>query len=339
MAHNKNEKEITAVKLQKVFSVTLALIMVFSLGCVANGEDAAPLKIGVLKWVTHGALDSAEQGFVDALADNGFVDGENISIDYQNANDDFNIAATISDRFVNNHVDLILAIATPAVQSAQGKTTEIPILGTAVTDFVGAGLVASNEAPGANISGSSDLPSIAEQFAFMLNVLPDIKIVGIMYNSSEDNSRIQAEAAKEAADALGLTIVEKTFSAVVDIPQTVESLAKDVEIIWLPSDNSISSAMDILSMTAVEMNIPLACSEESQVVSGGTFAIGIDYYKLGYQTGEMAVRILKDGANPAEMPIEHLKDMAVSINKEMADAIGLAFPQDVLDQATDVSAG
>ena len=326
------------MKCQKLFSVMLALVIAFSLVSMASGEGAAPLKIGILKWVTHGALDGAEQGFVDALAANGFVDGENITIDYQNANDDISIAATIGDRFVNNGVDLILAIATPAVQSVQSKTTEIPILGTAVTDFVGAGLVDSNEVPGGNISGSSDLPSIAEQFDFMLKVLPNVQIVGIMYNSSEDNSRIQAEAAKEAAVALGLTIVEKTFSAVVDIPQTVESLAKEVEAIWLPSDNSISSAMDILSTTAVDMNIPLACSEESQVVSGGTFAIGIDYYNLGFQTGEMAVRILKDGANPAEMPIEHLKDMAVSINKEMADAIGLVFPQEVLDQAIDVSA-
>jgi len=239
VAHNKSEKEITEMKLQKVFPVMLALVMVFTLVSVASGEDAAPLQIGILKWVTHGALDGSEQGFVDALADNGFVDGENITIDYQNANDDFNIAATIGDRFVNNKADLILAIATPAVQSVQSKTTEIPILGTAVTDFVGAGLAASNEAPGANISGSSDLPSIAEQFDFMLKVLPDVKVVGIMYNSSEDNSRIQAETAKEAADALGLSIVEKTFSAVVDIPQTVESLAKEVEALWLPSDNSI----------------------------------------------------------------------------------------------------
>jgi len=325
------------MKRQKAFSIILALVMVFSLTSIAVGESAAPLKIGILKWVTHGALDGAEKGFVDALAANGFVDGENITIDYQNANDDMSIAATISDRFVNNGVDLILAIATPAVQSVQSKTNEIPILGTAVTDFVGAGLVDSNEAPGGNITGSSDLPSIAEQFDFMLKVLPDIKIVGIMYNSSEDNSRIQAETAKQAAGALGLTIVEKTFSAVVDIPQTVESLAKEVEAIWLPSDNSISSAMDILSIAAVDMNIPLVCSEESQVASGGTFAIGIDYYNLGFQTGEMAVRILKDGANPAEMPVEHLKDMAVAVNMEMAEAIGLVFPQDVLAQATDVS--
>ena len=326
------------MKLMKIFPVMLALVMVFSLVSAASGEDAASLQIGILKWATHGALDGAEQGFVDALAAGGFVDGENIIIDYQNANGDPSIAATIADRFVNNDADLILAIATPAVQSLQSKTTEIPVLGTAVTDYVGAELVDSNEAPGGNISGTSDLPSIVEQFDFLLKVLPDAKIVGIMYNSSEDNSRIQAETAKEAAEALGLAIVEKTFSAVADIPQTAGSLAKEVDVIWLPSDNAISAAMDIVSTTAVDVNIPLFCSEESQVVSGGTFALGIDYYKLGYQTGEMALRVLADGAGTAEMPIEWLKDMAISINLETATAIGLAFPQDVLDQATDVSA-
>jgi len=326
------------MKLQKIISVLLTLVMIFALSSVAIAEDA-PISIGILKWVTHGALDGAEQGFVDALADNGFVDGENITIDYQNATADASTAALIGDRFVNSNVDLILAIATPSVQSLQSKTTEIPILGTAVTDYVGAELVDSNEAPGGNISGTSDLPSIAEQFDFLLKVLPDIGILGIMYNSSEDNSRIQAEAAQEAADALGITVEVKTFSSVNDIPQTVESLAKDVDAIWLPSDNAISSAMDIVSTTAADVGIPLFCSEESQVVSGGTFALGIDYYKLGYQTGEMAVRILTDGANTAEMPIEWLKDMAVSINLEMADAIGLEFPQDVLSQATDVSEG
>lgn len=325
------------------FLVALMLLTAVSCGAPAGSSDTgAPendvLNVGIIKWLTHGALDSAEEGFVKALSDNGYIDGETIAIDYQNANNDPSIAATIADRFVNNKSDLILAIATPAVQSVQSKTDSIPIVGTAVTDFVEAGLAAANEAPGGNITGASDLTPVAEQFDMLIKVLPDVKTVGILFNSSEPNSQIQVDTATAIADERGLAIVTRSFSSVNDIPQTVDSLAKEVDAFWLPTDNTLASAIAVVAEKAAEQKIPLVCSEENQVIGGGTFTIGIDYYQLGYQAGEMAVRILKDGAAPADMPIEYLQEMSVCINTEAAGKIGIVFPEDILADATDVSA-
>jgi len=333
-------------KVSRIFAVILAVTMIFALAaCKGNTDPAVDpvdntemLKIGVLKWVTHGALDASEDGFIAALADNGFVEGVNITIDRQNANDDMSTAATIGDRFVNNNMDLVLAIATPAVQVMQNKTETIPVLGTAVTDFVEAGLVDSNDAPGKNITGASDLTPVAEQFDLLLKVMPDIKTVGILYNSSEDNSRIQAETAKDVAEERGLTVEIKTFSSVNDIPQTAEALAKNVEAFWLPTDNTLASAMSVLVEKTLGNKIPLVCGEENMVVSGGTFTIGINYYELGYQTGEMAVKILKGEATPATMPIEYQNNVAIVIHAVNAAEIGLEFPADILAEATDVSA-
>jgi putative ABC transport system substrate-binding protein len=320
-----------------LLAVLLVLIAVVSLSACNNSKSPGQLKIGVLKWVTHGALDAAEQGFIDALSDNGYNDGENIIIDKQNANDNSTTAASIADKFINNKTDLVLAIATPAVQSLQSKTETIPILGTAVTDYERASLVDSNAKPGKNISGTSDLTPIAEQFDMLLQVLPNTKTVGILYNSSEDNSAIQAEDAKTIAEGKGLTVVIKTFSSVNDIPQTAASLARDVDAFWIPTDNMLASAMNVLIEKTMENNIPVVCGEENMVKSGGTFTIGINYYELGYQTGEMAVRILKDGANPASMPIEFQNKMAVAIHKANADALGIEFPADILATAEDMS--
>ena len=320
-----------------LLAVMLALTVLFLLTACNSGKSPGQLKIGVLKWVTHGALDSAEQGFIDALNDNGYADGVNITIDKQNANDNSTTAASIADKFVNNKTDLILAIATPAVQSLQSKTETIPILGTAVTDYVRANLVASNEKPGKNISGTSDLTPIAEQFDMLLKVLPNTKTVGIIYNSSEDNSAIQAADAKTIAESKGLTVLIKTFSSVNDIPQTAASLAKDVDAFWIPTDNMLASAMNVLIDKTMENHIPVVCSEENQVKGGGAFTIGINYYELGYQTGEMAVRILKDGAKPADMPIEFQNKMAVAIHKANADALGIQFPAEILEIAEDLS--
>jgi putative ABC transport system substrate-binding protein len=319
------------------FAVLLILTVVFSLSACNNGKSSDQLKIGILKWVTHGALDEAEQGFIDALKDNGYVDGKNIIIDKQNANDNATTAASIADKFINNKSDLILCIATPAVQSLQSKTDTIPILGTAVTDYVRANLVTSNEKPGKNISGTSDLTPIAEQFDMLLAVLPNTKTVGIIYNSSEDNSAIQAEDAKAIAESKGLTVVIKTFNSVNDIPQTVESLVKNVDALWIPTDNMLASAMNVLIEKTMANNIPVVCSEENQVKGGGTFTIGINYYNLGYQTGEMAVHILKNGKNPADMPIEFQNKMSIAIHKTNADALGITFPADILKDAEDMS--
>jgi putative ABC transport system substrate-binding protein len=300
-------------------------------------ESASPettekvFKIGILQFVEHPALDASREGFVQALADNGYIDGQNITIDVQNAQADQANLQTIGQRFVNNQEDLILAIATPAVQSLAAETTAIPILGTAVTDYVGAKLVASNEAPGGNISGTSDMNPVKEQIDLLVKLVPDVKTVGLLYTSSEDNSIIQADLMKAACTALGLEVVEATVTNSNDVQQVTQSLVGKVQAIYIPTDNVLASAMPIVGEITAEAKIPTVCGESNMVLSGGLATYGVDYYNLGYQTGEMAVKILKGEGTPATMPIEFLEKCEFAINGEVAEAIGLTIPSDLAD--------
>jgi len=267
-----------------------------------QSEDGEQIKIGVLQLMEHDALDNARNGFVDALAEGGYVDGEKIVIDVQNAQGDQSNLKTMSQKFVNDKEDLILAIATPAAQSVAAETQEIPILATAITDYPEAWLVSSNEEPNVNLSGTSDRTPVKEQFALLKQILPDVKKVGIMYNSSEANSEIQARSAIEACEELGLTYQECTVTNVNDIQQVVQSIVGEVDALYIPTDNTFASAIPlVVSITDVE-KVPVICGENGMVKGGGLATVGIDYYKLGEQTGKMAIRVL-EGEDISKMPV------------------------------------
>ncbi|MHC1771513.1 MAG: ABC transporter substrate binding protein [Flexilinea sp.] len=312
--------------------VVLASAISFS---VVSAEDTL-IKIGVLQLVEHSALDAAYAGFVDGLKEAGYEDGVNIQIDYQNAQGDQANLMTISDRFVKNKVDMILAIATPAAQAVASATTDIPILVTAVTDLVGARLVESNEVPGTNVSGTNDAAPIDKQLALMMELFPETKTLGIIYNSSEVNSEIQAQQVETLAKELGLEVEKGTITSVNDIEQVASSLAGKVDVIYVPTDNTIASAMPNLAKVAEEKKIPVICGEPGMVAAGGLATIGIDYYKLGFQTGGMAARVLNGEAEPATMPVESLENVDVVLNQDVADAIGYEFPASVLERATTI---
>jgi putative ABC transport system substrate-binding protein len=286
------------------------------------------INIGILQYVTHNALDSAREGFIKALADNGFTEGVNVTFDVQNAQADSNNLSTMSNRFVNNKVDLVLAIATPAAQSIASLTSDIPILFTAVTDPVDARLVASAEAPGGNVTGTNDMNPIAEQFDLLVKLVPDAKTVGIMYTSSEDNSVLQAEVAKVEAEKRGLTVVEQTVTSANDVQQAAQSLVGKCDAIYVPTDNTLASAIPTLGAVAEEAKIPVICGEANMVTGGGFATLGINYFNLGYQTGEMAVRVL-NGESTATMPVESLKEFDFTINGNVADSIGITVPEDL----------
>jgi putative ABC transport system substrate-binding protein len=297
----------------------------------ASTEADANYMIGIIQYVEHPALDSAREGFVDALADNGFVDGENITLDVQNAQADQSNLKTISQRFVNNGEDLILAIATPAAQAIASETTEIPVLGTAITDYEVAKLVETNEAPGGNISGTTDMNPVKEQIDLLVELAPGAQNIGLLYTSSEDNSVLQADLMKEACEALGLNVVEATVTSSNDVQQVTQSMVGKVDAIYIPTDNVLASSMPIVSEIATENQIPVICGEENMVLSGGLATLGINYYNLGYQTGEMAVKILNGEAEPATMPIESQTDFTYKINGDVADAIGIEIPADLAE--------
>jgi putative ABC transport system substrate-binding protein len=317
--------------MRKLFVVILFCVLIIS-GCSigsTGGTDKETYSIGIIQLVEHVALDSAREGFIDALKDNGYVDGQNITIDVQNAQGDQSNLSTISDRFVSNKADLILGIATPAVQSIAGKTSKIPILGTAVTDYIVAKLADSNEAPGGNVSGTTDMNPVKEQIDLLVKLVPDAKTVGVLYNSSEDNSILQAKMAKEAVETIGLSYVEVTVTNTNEVQQATQSIVDKCDAIYIPTDNTFASSMPVVHGVTSQSKTPVICGESGMVKSGGLATLGINYYDLGYQTGLMAIKILKGEAEPSSMPIESASGFDFAINGKVADEIGIEIPDDL----------
>ncbi|MFD5598415.1 ABC transporter substrate-binding protein [Leucobacter sp. NPDC058333] len=303
----------------------------------AGGDDAAAksVKIGISQFVQHPALDSATEGFKQAFIDAGYVEGETVTFDEQNANAEQATAVTIAQGFATSDNDLILAVATPAAQAAAQAITDKPIVFTAVTDAVSAELVDSNDAPGGNVTGTSDLAPLDEQLKMLQEIVPDAKKVGIVYASGEVNSEVQVKAAEAAAKDLDIEIVTKTVTTANDIAQATEALG-DVDAIYVPTDNLVVSGISSLVQVAEEKKIPVIGAEAGTVEGGAVATLGIDYTDLGHQTGEMAIKILKDGADPAEMPVEVSKSFTYVVNPGAAKRMGVEIPKDILDQAETV---
>lgn len=315
----------------KKMTVCLLLITIAASMLTGCGKKEDVFKIGVNQLVAHAALDASYTGFVDALKEAGFVDGDNIKIDFQNANGDQPTANTIATKLVNDNNDLLLAIATPSGLACANATKEIPILITAVTDPAGSGLVATNDAPGGNVSGTSDLNPVDDQIDLLLKLVPTAKNIAILYCSSESNSKIQVEMATAAAEKLGLTVQEASVSNSNEIQQVVQSLVGKVDAIYAPTDNTIASGMPTVAQVANDNGIPVICGESGMVDNGGLATYGIDYYELGYLTGKQAVRIIKGEAETATMPIEYLPEdsLTLSINEEVAAKLGITIPEDL----------
>ncbi len=307
-------------------------------GETAAAADGESFKVGVIQLTEHPALDSAYEGFVAALEEGGLVEGENLEIDYQNAQNDISNCDTIATKLVNEGCDLILAIATPAAQSVAGKTTEIPILVTAVTDPASSGLVNSNEEPGTNVSGTSDLTPVAEQIDLLQQLLPDAQNIAIMYCSSEDNSIFQAELAMEACEAAGLSYEEVTVSESSQIQQVTESMIGKYDAVYIPTDNVLAEGMATVAQVTNANGLPCIVGEEGMVSNGGLATYGLNYYNLGVLTGEQALSILLEGADITTMPIGYLaaEDCVLTVNTTAAAELGIEIPEDILAEAETV---
>lgn len=295
--------------------------------------NSSNYKIGIIQLVEHNALDAAREGFIDGLKEAGYEDGKNITLDYQNAQGDQSNCPTIASKLVNDKNDLILAIATPAAQAVANATKEIPVLVTAITDPADAKLVASNEAPGANVSGTSDLTPVKEQITLIKQVLPEAKKVGLLYCSSEANSKFQIELAKESCKAEGLETVEATVSNSNEIQQVVQSLVGKVDAMYIPTDNMLANGMSTVVQVTTPAQIPVFVGEEGMVENGGLMTYGIDYYELGKLTAKQAIDILENGKRTADMPIGYCTEFTFKVNEEAAKAMNITIPQALLDQA------
>lgn len=288
----------------------------------ASSEASANAKkVGILQYIQHPALDKANEGFVAALTEAG-VD---VAIEQQNAGGEQSAAQTIANKLVNDKKDLILAIATPAAQAVAGVTSDIPVVITAVTDPAASGLVESNDAPGGNVTGSSDLTPVADQIELLTKLLPKAKNVGILYCTAEANSKLQADMAMEALKGKGLNGIEYTVSSSNEIQTVVESMVGKVDAIYVPTDNVIAAGMTTVAMIATtEHKIPIIGAEAAHVENGALATYGIDYFEVGKLAGEQAVEIL-NGKSPADIPIAYLpKDRCkLTINEEVASELGI----------------
>lgn len=299
-----------------------------------TNENAGSLKIGIIQYVEHPALDSATLGFIDGLKDNGFVEGENIVFDRQNSQADFSNAETIATKFVNDRVDLIFANATPAAQAVANKTKDIPIIITSVTNPEASGLVDSNENPNTNVSGTSDLTPVTKQLDLMFELLPETKVVGLLYSSSEENSIYQIDIAKKYLDSKNIEYKEATVSDSNSIQSVVESLVGKVDAIYIPTDNLLAEGMVNVSQVANENGLPVIVAEEGMVSKGGLATYGINYYDLGYISGKMAADVL-NGKDISTMSIQYIDDSTIKlfINKTTMEKLGLSFDSKILESA------
>lgn len=279
-------------------------------------------KIGITQLVEHPSLDKAKYGFIKALEDNGYKDGENIKIDYQNAQNDMSTTQMIANKFVSDKKDLIYAISTPSAQAAYNATKDTPILITAVTDPVAAGLVKSIDKSEGNVSGTSDYISIDKNLELIKMFIPDAKTIGVLYNTSEVNSKIQVDTLKEYASKNNYEVLEKGVSSSMEISQAMSSLVCKIDVLYVPTDNLIVSSMPIVSKIATNNKVPVISSEDGSVKSGALACQGIDYEKLGYKTGELAVKVL-NGEEISNIPVTILDETQIIVNEDTLESLSL----------------
>lgn len=312
--------------------VMLTLAMGALAGCGGEKKEAAKkdkFNVGIVQIVEHAALDVASKGFVDGMAAKGYKEGENVTYDRQNAQADQSNLHTIAQHFINKKVDLICAVATPAAQVVANATQDIPIVATAVTDYEAAKLIKSNAKPETNVTGTSDMNLVEAQLDLIIKLVPTVKTVGVIYNSSEINSQVQVDLLKGFAKDRKVEIKEATVNNVNDIQQAARSLIGKVEAIYVPTDNVLASAMPALAMVTEEAKLPVVSGWDD---ANGIATIAIDYYKLGVQTGEMAADILSGKAKPQDMPIQTQNEFTVIVNEANAKKIGLTIPKEILDK-------
>lgn len=322
--------------LKIILSLCLVSILLLPLLGGCGGESVK--KIGISQVVTHPALDATRQGIIDGLAAEGYVEGDNLEIDYQNSEGDPSLFASIAQQFVSDKVDIIVSIATPnsqaAISAAEG--TDIPVVFTAVTDPVGSGLISNWEShPNENATGVSDMIVVSDDVDLIVEVLPGIQTLGTLYNAGEANSVFLVEKLNEACDAKGIEVVERTVSTSADVLTAAQSLVGQVDAIWIGTDNTVVTGFEALVGVCEENNIPLFAADEDSIVRGGIAAYSFDYYDIGYQTGEMVAKIL-DGEDASQIPVEKGKVISLSVNTAAAERMGVTLPQAVIDRAATV---
>ncbi|MCR4601478.1 MAG: ABC transporter substrate-binding protein [Clostridia bacterium] len=341
------------MKFKKVIAVTMtaALAMAAFAGCgtkteapatsaASAGGDLAEgsYTIGISQFAEHGSLDNCREGFLAGLAENGFVEGKNLTVDYDNAQTDTGTAATIADSYVQQGKDLICAIATPSAQAAfnAASSSDIPVIYTAISDPVSAGFANEDGTSTGNVTGSSDLLPVSEQLQMIRDLMPEAKKIGILYTTSETNSVSTIAEYKAKAGDFGFEIVDTGINTIADVDLAASDLVTKVDCICNLTDNTVVEALQTVLAKANDQKIPVFGSEIEQVRNGCVASMGIDYFELGRQTGVLAAKILKGETTAAESKFISASKADLYVNTAAADGIGFKIPEDMLKNAAEV---
>ncbi|MEW3487400.1 tryptophan ABC transporter substrate-binding protein, partial [Enterococcus entomosocium] len=269
----------------------------------------------------------------EGLKESGYTEGDNLTIEFQNGQADQSKLATMSQQLLNKDADVLVGVATPAAQALANVTQDVPIVLGAVTDPVGANLVADMDQPGGNITGVSDKAPVAAQIKLAKDLLPEAKTVGILYSSTEDNSKYQVAEAEAAAEENGLTSKSYAVPSSNEIAQMVQVMAREVDFIYIPLDNTIANAMQTVVQEANKSKTPIITSVDTMVEQGGLATVGQDQFTIGVETGKMVAAILDGTAEPATTPIYTFSDGETIINETQAQLLGITIPENLKDEA------
>ncbi len=314
--------------MKKILAIFTAIAMLLTFtACGSKGSNESKVyKIGICQLVTHEALDAATKGFKDAVTEG--LGKENVEFLEQNAAGESNTCTTIVNDFVSKNVDLIMANATAALQSAANATESIPILGTSITEYgVALEIDNFNGTVGGNISGTSDLAPLEDQAKMILDLVPSAKTVGLIYCSAEPNSAYQVKVVKEYLKNKGIDVKDYSFSSSSDVAQVAEAAAAKCDAIYIPTDNTAASCTETINNAVLPTKTPIIAGEAGICKGCGIATLSISYYELGKKTGEMAVKILKGEADISEMAIEYDTNPVKKYNKTLCDQLGIKIPE------------
>ncbi|MGN1147182.1 MAG: ABC transporter substrate-binding protein [Lachnospiraceae bacterium] len=312
---------------KKLVAVMLTVVMAAAMLTGCGSKEG--YTIGISQFAVHGSLDNCREGFLAGLAEEGIVEGENLTIEYVNAQADAGTAALTADNFVSKKVDMICAIATPSAMTAYNSTmdTDIPVIYTAVSDPVGAGLANADGSSVGNITGTSDALAVEAQLQMIREILPDATKIGIIYTTSEANSISTVAEYKELAGNYGFEIVDTGVTAASEVALAAADIVSKVDCITNLTDNTVVTALQTVLEEANKKNIPVFGSEVEQVKAGCVASMGLEYYELGKQTGRMAAKVLKGEAEASEMNFEIISEPSLYVNFAAAEKIGLELPE------------
>lgn len=310
----------------------LAAAAGLALTAAASAQDA---KVAVTAIVEHPALDAVRDGVRDGLAEAGYKDGENLQFSYESAQGNPATAAQIARDFAGSEPDVIVPISTPSAQAVAAATRSIPVVFSAVTDPIAAELVKSNEAPGGNVTGVSDLTPVSEHVALVKELVPSATAVGFVYNPGEANSVALLALFRKAAEEQGLTVVEAAANKSADVQAAARSLVGKAQAMYVPTDNTIISALEALVGVAEENDLPLISGDTDSVERGALASVGFNYYQIGKETAAVVLRVLK-GENPGSIPVTFASGSDLVVNRKAADAMGVVLPDAVVQRASKV---